>query len=94
LVYAEGGRYQTVLERTRLSLLSSAECQRRLRSSASLGSWFELHPSQVCAVATAEQDTCVGDGGGPLVCPVLKDDKYTLQQVRYGTFNRKYSRFR
>lgn len=50
-------------------------CQALLRSTR-LGLDFVLHKSFVCAGGVINEDTCYGDGGGPLVCPI-DYEKYT-----------------
>lgn len=35
-----------------------------------LGNYFQLHKSFVCAGGGKGEDTCGGDGGSPLVCPI------------------------
>ena len=59
-----------ILRQVALDLVAPSECQTRLRQTK-LGRFFRLHDSFVCAVGGGEgEDTCAGDGGGPLVCPV------------------------
>lgn len=45
------------------------ECEERLRNTR-LTRKFRLDPSFMCAGGVAGVDTCQGDGGAPLVCPV------------------------
>lgn len=44
-------------------------CQNQLRNTR-IGKLFELHTSFMCAGGVAEKDTCKGDGGSPLACPI------------------------
>lgn len=73
------GQYPAILKKVILPTLSHAECQKDLRATR-LGQYFELHKSFVCAGGKEGQDTCVGDGGGPLVCP-FTDEENRYQQV-------------
>ncbi|CAG9864122.1 unnamed protein product [Phyllotreta striolata] len=44
---------------------------------ARLGPFFKLHRSFICAGGEANRDTCKGDGGSPLMCPIVgRPDKY------------------
>ncbi|XP_063925125.1 phenoloxidase-activating factor 2-like [Zophobas morio] len=56
------------LEVIGLSVVAGDECVEKLRKSR-LGASFELHESFVCTRGV-ENDTCAGDGGSPLICPV------------------------
>ena len=56
------------LEVIGLSVVAGDECVEKLRKSR-LGAGFELHESFVCT-RVVEKDTCAGDGGSPLICPV------------------------
>lgn len=55
-------------------MVKPTQCQTLLRRTR-LGFDFTLHESFVCAGGVKNEDTCYGDGGGPLVCPV-NHDKY------------------
>ncbi|KAK9881107.1 hypothetical protein WA026_014453 [Henosepilachna vigintioctopunctata] len=62
----------TVLKKINLPLISRSECIFKLRETR-LGSFFTLHRSFICAGGERGKDTCTGDGGSPLVCPM--DDR-------------------
>lgn len=49
-----------------------------------LGSEFTLHDSFVCAGGKATEDTCVGDGGSPLVCNYNKNRAIQVGIVSWG----------
>lgn len=44
-------------------------CQSALRNTR-LGTFYNLHKSFICAGGEPNKDTCKGDGGSPLVCPI------------------------
>ncbi len=70
----KAGEYQVILKQVDLNLVSHAECQRNLRTVKKLGRFFRLDPTAICAGGNENVDTCKGDGGGPLVCPVRTDN--------------------
>lgn len=76
-VFGQKGRYQVILKKIDLPLVPNNVCQDRLRTTR-LGKFFQLHQSFICAGGQPGKDTCKGDGGGPLVCPVPgdKEDRY------------------
>lgn len=63
------GLYQTKLKKIEMPLVLNSECQESLRTTQ-LGRQFILDPSFICAGGIGDQDTCQGDGGGPLVCKI------------------------
>lgn len=65
------------MKKIELPLIDKQTCERNLRKTR-LGKLFKLHGSFICAGGEKGKDACIGDGGGPLVCPV-SDDQY--QQV-------------
>jgi len=71
-------RYQNVLKKVKLSLVSNDLCQQQLRQTR-VGNYFRLHDSFICAGGVKGEDVCRGDGGGPLVC-VVKEKKSTQQK--------------
>jgi plasma kallikrein len=67
--------YQNYLKKVELPAVNHGECEERLRASR-LGPDFELHRGFMCAGGIPEQDTCTGDGGGPLNCLIEGHQDY------------------
>ena len=67
-VFDKDDRYQVILHKIDLPVVPRDSCQESLRKTR-LGKDFELHESFICA-GEADKDTCKGDGGGPLACPI------------------------
>lgn len=59
------------------------QCQAILRTTR-LGLDFTLDESFVCAGGEKNEDTCYGDGGGPLVCPIDYDKYIQVGIVSWG----------
>lgn len=72
-VFGKEGRYQVILKKIELPIVPHRACERKLRHTR-LGKHFELHTSFICAGGEAGKDTCKGDGGSPLVCPIPGTD--------------------
>ncbi|XP_045456921.1 phenoloxidase-activating factor 2-like [Melitaea cinxia] len=70
-------KYPTVLKKLKLPIVDGNKCQNQYRNSR-LGSYYNLHKSFICAGGVPNVDTCLGDGGASLVCPVA-DEEY----IRY-----------
>ena len=68
-VFGKEGKYQVILKKVDLPIVPNHECQESLRQTR-LGPYFNLHSSFVCAGGEPNKDTCKGDGGSPLVCPI------------------------
>ena len=66
--YGAEGQYQVVLKELEIPVVRNDVCQEKFRATR-LGKRFRLDSSFICAGGVAGQDTCEGDGGGPLVCP-------------------------
>lgn len=67
--FGKNGKYQVIMKKIDLPIVPNAKCQDQLRSTR-LGQYFMLHKSFVCAGGVPGKDTCKGDGGSPLVCPI------------------------
>lgn len=67
--FGSAGHLQAVMKRVELPIVPFERCQRMLRQTR-LGQHFRLHRSFVCAGGRLGADTCDGDGGSPLVCPL------------------------
>lgn len=68
-VFGKAGSYQAILKKIDLPIVPSAQCQTALRTTR-VGPKFVLHNSFICAGGEKGKDTCKGDGGSPLVCPI------------------------
>ncbi|XP_023948570.1 phenoloxidase-activating factor 2 isoform X2 [Bicyclus anynana] len=75
-VFGKQGRYAVILKKVEVNMVPFDRCGALLRKTR-LGVNFRLHHSFVCAGGEEGKDTCQGDGGAPLACPVGKD-RYKL----------------
>ncbi|XP_045465522.1 phenoloxidase-activating factor 2-like [Harmonia axyridis] len=66
------------LKKNNIPLVSRTECVYKLRSTR-LGGYFNLHRSFICAGGSERYDTCSGDGGGALVCPMKNQPNRFIQ---------------
>lgn len=73
------GTYQAILKKMDLPIVPHGKCLEALQK-ARLGPFFHLHGSFLCAGGEENKDTCKGDGGSPLVCPI-KGHPGRYQQV-------------
>ncbi|XP_017837498.1 phenoloxidase-activating factor 2 [Drosophila busckii] len=67
--FGKDGEYQVILKKIDLPVVPNAKCQTDLRQTR-LGKHFNLNESFMCAGGEKDKDTCKGDGGSPLVCPI------------------------
>lgn len=68
-LWGKEGKYQVILKKIDLPVIPRELCLQRLRQTR-LGPFFKLHESFICAGGERGKDTCKGDGGSPLVCPI------------------------
>ncbi|XP_063837123.1 phenoloxidase-activating factor 2-like [Ostrinia nubilalis] len=61
--------FQSLPKKVEIPVVKHSTCQKQLRSTR-LGAIFELHRSFMCAGGEPGVDTCKGDGGSALVCPM------------------------
>ncbi|CAF4888644.1 unnamed protein product [Pieris macdunnoughi] len=79
--FGKDGRFQDILRKVKVSVVDRRQCQTALRNTR-LGQFFELHSSFMCAMGANGKDICKGDGGSPLVCPILyEDDRYVQSGI-------------
>ena len=60
------GKLSNELKQAIVPLVGKESCESSL--SPKDGNIYELHDSTICAGGLKDEDTCEGDGGGPLVC--------------------------
>ncbi|OWR47096.1 serine proteinase protein 1b, partial [Danaus plexippus plexippus] len=72
--------YAVILKKVRLPLVDPERCETLLRKTR-LGPFFRLDKSLTCAGGEDGVDTCRGDGGSSLVCPVQMADESTRYEV-------------
>ncbi|KAK1130370.1 hypothetical protein K0M31_018502 [Melipona bicolor] len=77
-IFGKEGHYQVILKKVELPIMPRNTCQEQLRKTR-LGKYFVLHESFICAGGEAGKDTCKGDGGSPLVCPLRNNPTTYLQ---------------
>lgn len=78
-VFGAAGRYSAIMKRVPLPIVDYSTCQAQLRNTR-LGARFALDPSFICAGGQRGIDTCQGDGGAPLVCPIGLESSQRYQQ--------------
>ncbi|KPU77202.1 uncharacterized protein Dana_GF27347 [Drosophila ananassae] len=60
-----------VMKKVEVPMVPGRICEQKI--SRAIGSPFSLHESLLCAGGEKGKDSCLGDGGGPLACPLLDD---------------------
>lgn len=84
-LFGKEGQYSVVLKKVDLPVVTHAECENSLRSTR-LTQRFNLHSSFICAGGELGKDTCKGDGGSPLFCPIpsMNERYYQAGIVSWG----------
>ncbi|KAF7991450.1 hypothetical protein HCN44_008762 [Aphidius gifuensis] len=77
-VFGREGHFQVILKRVELPVVGRDNCQSKLRNTR-LGKHFVLDRSFICAGGEPGKDTCKGDGGSPLVCPLRNNPSRYVQ---------------
>ncbi|XP_055316155.1 phenoloxidase-activating factor 2 [Sitodiplosis mosellana] len=67
--FGQEGKYSVIMKKVPLSIVDRNQCERALQAER-LGDKFRLDGSFICAGGVEGVDTCQGDGGAPLVCPI------------------------
>ncbi|XP_047036627.1 phenoloxidase-activating factor 2-like [Helicoverpa zea] len=74
--FGKEGRYAVILKKVDLPVVKHDKCELALRKTR-LGELFLLHSSFMCAGGEPDKDSCTGDGGSPLSCPIeYSKDRY------------------
>ncbi|XP_065089032.1 phenoloxidase-activating factor 2 [Ochlerotatus camptorhynchus] len=84
--FGKSGRYSVIMKKVPLPIVDSSTCERQLQATR-LTTRFRLHQTFICAGGEQGVDTCEGDGGAPLVCPVgpANENRYTqMGMVAWG----------
>ncbi|KAI8042139.1 CLIP domain-containing serine protease HP8-like [Drosophila gunungcola] len=72
--------YMNIMKKVELPVVPSDTCQYALRQY--FGNEWELDNSLMCAGGEPGKDSCKGDGGSPLACPLLSDpQRYELAGI-------------
>lgn len=80
--FGKQGKWSVILKSVPLPMVDVQVCQNELQKTR-LSSKFRLHPTFVCAGGQEGVDTCQGDGGAPLVCPVgpVQENRYVQSGI-------------
>ena len=76
--FGEDGSYQAILKKIDLPVFGRQNCTEMFRKTR-LGKNYVLNESLICAGGEPGKDSCKGDGGAPLVCPVPGNEGYFYQ---------------
>ena len=75
----KAGKLQAILNYVEVPIVSHRQCQESLDSTEELSNNFRLHESFICAGREKGKDSCQGDGGSPLICPISNKEGYYYQ---------------
>lgn len=77
----ENRPFENILKKIELPVVPNYVCRDNLRKTH-LGAYFQLHKSFLCAGGEVGIDTCVGDGGSPLACPIdNEEDRFFIAGI-------------
>ena len=76
--FGKEGKYQDILKKIDLPVFGRQKCTEMFRKTR-LGKNYVLSETLICAGGEAGKDSCTGDGGSPLVCPVPGNEGYYYQ---------------
>ena len=80
--------FSDVLKQIKLPLMDHDKCEGTFINRTRLGDpdqpKFKLHKSFICAGGKHGEDTCRGDGGGPLMCPTTRTPNTNDDYVQVG----------
>lgn len=82
-VFGQAGKYSVIMKKVGpIPIVEFNKCQKALQTER-LGDKFRLDTSFVCAGGIEGVDTCTGDGGAPLVCPIGRpgDNRYAQNGI-------------
>lgn len=75
-MFGRKGRAAVILKKVEINMVPHDTCNSLFRKTR-VGRHFQLDKSFVCAGGEEGKDTCEGDGGAPLACPI-GNDRYKL----------------
>ncbi|KAH8409665.1 hypothetical protein KR222_001308, partial [Zaprionus bogoriensis] len=78
-IFGVAGKFSVIMKRVPLPVVDFNTCQTQLRGTR-LGQKFALDRSFMCAGGQPGIDTCQGDGGAPLACPIGQQGENRYQQ--------------
>ena len=77
-VFGNQDKYQPIMKKIQVPVVSFESCQNSLIKSQ-LDTILMINKSFICAIGKSGKDSCNGDGGSPLVCPVPGHDGHYYQ---------------
>jgi len=77
--FGVAGKYSVIMKKVPLPIVDFNRCQSELQRTR-LGDKFRLDVSFICAGGVQGVDTCKGDGGAPLVCPIGRPEENRYAQ--------------
>ena len=80
--FGDQGIYQKSLKQVSMDIVDNDKCQSQLRATDRLSDSWTLHESFLCAGGEEGKDLCTGDGGGSLVCPMVRHpNRYVIAGI-------------